>query len=378
MKIVIAPDSYKGCLSSIEVANFLEKGLLLANGTFNILKVPISDGGEGTVDTLIYATNGKRINTVIKGPLFNDINSYYGIIGNSKTAVIEMAKASGLELLSTKDKNPMNTTTYGVGQLILDALDKECKEFIIGIGGSATNDGGMGMSIALGIKFYDKNNKVLRGIGSDLIKIHKIDISHIDKRIKKCNIKVACDVINPLFGDKGASFTYAKQKGADNSEIKILDLGLKNLSNIMKRDYNITNEYIEGVGAAGGLGYGLLTFLNGKLEKGIDIILEVINFKDIIKDANLLITGEGQTDYQTVFNKAPVGLAKLASQYDVPTICISGTLSNNFEEVYNNNILAAFSIINNITTLDKAINQAPKNLISFGYSIGKVLSLGIK
>jgi len=373
MKIVIAPDSYKGCLSSIFVANYLEKGIKQADSTIETIKIPIADGGEGSVNAFVTATNGKIVKLKAHGPLMNVIDSYYGILGNNTTAIIEMAAISGLNLISKDKQNPLYTTTYGVGELIKHAIDSGYRDIIVGIGGSATNDGGVGMAQALGVKFYDKNSKPIKQGGKYLVDIDKIDNSNLINEISECTITIACDVKNPLYGKNGASYVYAKQKGASLSDIALLDKGLKHLSKKISTTYKMNFENYEGVGAAGGLGYGLLVFLNGILKPGIDILIDKCAFRKKIQDADLLITGEGKTDYQTAFGKAPVGLAKVAKEYNIPVICISGALGKNYKTIYSKGIDGAFSIIPDAMNLEQAIANAKEYLINFAFSITKTI-----
>ena len=373
MKIVIAPDSYKGCLSSIFVANYLEEGIKKADSTIETIKIPIADGGEGSVNAFVNATNGKIIKLKAHGPFMNLIDSYYGVLGNNTTAIIEMATIAGLNLINKDMQNPLLTTTYGVGELIKHAIDSGYRDIIVCIGGSSTNDGGMGMAQALGVKFYDKNNKLIKQGGKYLVDVNKIDTSTLISTIKECNIIVACDVKNPLYGKNGASYVYAKQKGASYDDILLLDKGLKHLSTEIKKTYTNNFENYEGAGAAGGLGYGLLVFLNATLKPGIDILIDKCNFKEKIQNANLLITGEGKTDYQTAFGKAPVGLAKVAKEYSIPVICISGALGENYEAVYSHGIDGAFSIIPDTMNLEQAITNTKEYLINFAYAITKTI-----
>ncbi|MCK5812128.1 MAG: glycerate kinase [Clostridiales bacterium] len=371
MKVLISPDSYKDSLSAIKVANCIEQGILLANKSINITKVPIADGGEGTIDAFILGSDGHIIKTRAHGPLMKLLDTSYGVLGDNKTAVIEMAKISGLQLLEQVNRNPLFTTTYGVGELILDALNKGYRKLIIGIGGSATNDGGVGMAQALGATFYDKNQQPILQGGQYLLDIKSIDLSTINPAIRECEILVACDVSNPLYGKKGAAHVYAKQKGANDDEINILDNGLRHLADALQIETGFDYSHLKGAGAAGGLGFGLVTFLNATLKPGIDIIIKACNLEDKIKECDLLITGEGRTDEQTIYGKAPVGLAKIAKKYNKKVICISGSLGKGYEKVYDYGIDSVFSIIPDIIPLKKAIHDVKPNLINFTYSLFK-------
>ncbi len=357
MKVVIASDSFKGCLEAIEVAECIEKGIRNVFKGAEIIKKPMADGGEGTVKSLIHATRGSLEIVEVTDPLGQKIESYYGILGNRKTAVIEMASASGLPLVPFKKRNPMITTTYGTGELIKAALDKGCREFILGIGGSATNDGGVGMAQALGGSFLDVKGIEVGYGGGELSKINKIDISGLDKRITQSRFIVACDVDNPLCGSNGAAHVYAAQKGATKEMIFELDNGLKNLSRTIKRDLNIDIENISGSGAAGGLGAGIIAFLNGELKSGVGIIAERIELEEAIKDSDLVITGEGKIDSQTKNGKVPIGVAQIAKKYNVPVIAIAGCISDDSYINHEYGIDAMFSVINYPIDIKNALEK---------------------
>jgi len=358
MKIVIAPDSYKGSLSALEVANNIEKGIRRIFNNLTIEKIPMADGGEGTVQSLVDSTNGKIVNVIVKGPLGKDVTAFYGILGDAKTAIIEMAAASGLPLIPKEEKNPLITTSYGTGQLIKDALDKDCKNIIIGLGGSATNDGGVGAAKALGVKFLDKEGNNIGEGGGAVDKLNSIDISNIDPRIKDCNITAACDVDNPLCGPKGASHVFGPQKGADSSMIEFLDKNLSHYAEIIKRDLSIDIINTPGAGAAGGLGAGIMAFLNASMKRGIDIVIELTDLEQKIKDADLVFTGEGMIDFQTAFGKAPFGVAKIAKKYDIPVIAIAGGIGKDAETLYSKGFDSIFSIVDGPMTLDNAIENS--------------------
>lgn len=341
-KIIILPDSFKGTMSSIEVCNIIEQGIENIFTDTEVIKIPIADGGEGTVDAFLTAIGGEKIKTKVKGPLFEEVEAFYGILPDKETAVIEMAAASGITLVEDK-KNPLLTTTYGTGQLILDALNKGCSKIIIGIGGSATNDGGIGMAAALGVKFLDKENEEIDLNGRGLEKLERIDISGIDKRVKGCSIVAACDVDNPLYGLTGAAYVFAPQKGADERMVKILDENLKNLAGIVRRDLDMDVQNIPGSGAAGGLGAGLVAFAGAKLQPGIKIVLDVVKYDEIISNADLIITGEGKIDGQSLRGKVPVGIAEKALKYHIPVIAIVGAVGDEAEKVYERGITSIFS-----------------------------------
>lgn len=358
MKVVVAPDSYKGSLTAKEVADCIEKGIKKVDKTIEVIKVPMADGGEGTVQSLVNSTKGKIINLTVRDPLMREINSFYGILGNKKTAIIEMAAASGLPLLKKEERNPMKTTTYGTGQLIKDALDRGCKHIIIGLGGSATNDGGCGMVMALGGRFIDSKGECIKLGAENLDKIEKIDLSNLDNRLKECSIVAACDVKNPLVGREGASYIFGKQKGANEKMIEELDKKLRHYGRIIEKEMGIEVLSYEGAGAAGGLGAGILAFLNGKLRRGVDIIVEATNLESHIKDSDLVITGEGMIDIQTAYGKTPLGVANVAKKYNVPVIAIAGGIGEGAEELYDKGFNSIFSIVEKPMSLEQSISNA--------------------
>lgn len=358
MKILIAPDKFKGSLSAFEVADNIEKGILKVFPKAIVVKVPMADGGEGTVESLVDATGGKIIKTNVKDPLFRDIESFYGILGDGKTAVIEMAAASGLYLLKDYERNPMITTTYGTGQLIKDALDRGCRRFIIAIGGSATNDGGAGMATVLGVKFYDKDGREIGLGGGELSKIYSIDTSNIDDRLKECEFIVACDVANPLIGENGASRVYGPQKGATKEMVEVLDKNLEHYGKLLEKYFNKKIIDVPGSGAAGGLGAGLMAFLNAQLKNGIEIIIETLKLEEKIKEADIVISGEGKIDFQTAFGKTISGIAKLCKKHNKPLIVIAGTVED-IENLYEIGVSSIFSIVEKPMSLEDAIKNAP-------------------
>lgn len=366
MKVIIAPDSFKGSLTSLEVAEAIERGIKAVDLNTETIKVPLADGGEGTVEALVSFSNGKIINVRVSDPLGKIIDSYYGLLGDGKTAVIEMAKASGLPLVPVEKRNPLNTTTFGTGELIKNALDKGCKKIIIGIGGSATVDGGSGMAQALGVKFYNAQSQVMKNkmMGGLLAEVEQIDVSGIDKRIADCEIIVACDVDNPLLGEKGAARVYAPQKGATPEQVEILENNLNRLATIIKRDLGEDIINLKGSGAAGGLGAGFLAFLNARLESGIKLVLDTIRFEKLINGADLIITGEGRIDSQTAYGKVVVGVAKIAKKFNIPVIAIGGSIEENLTELYDIGVTSAFSIINEPMELNKVIERS-KELIEY-------------
>ncbi|MDR3601579.1 MAG: glycerate kinase [Desulfosporosinus sp.] len=358
MRIVVAPDSFKGSLSSSDSANAMERGIISVFPDAQVIKIPIADGGEGTTDTLVHATGGRFIKSKVMGPLGDMVEACWGILGDEQTAVIEMAAASGLTLITKEERNPLLTTTYGTGQLIKAALDQGIRKLIIGIGGSATNDGGAGMAKALDAKFLDSSGNELPNGGAALRNLEKIDSSGLDFRLAETTILVACDVDNPLCGSQGATAVYGPQKGATPAMIEELDQALKHYSYIAKATTGKDVAERPGSGAAGGLGAGLLFFTSAQLKPGVQIVLEVTDFEEKVKQADLVITGEGQTDFQTAHGKAPVGVAALAQKYNVPTLCLSGGLGTGYEEVFNKGISGLMSIVAQPMTLKECMDSA--------------------
>lgn len=334
MKIVVAPDSFKGSLTAIEVSDAIEKGIKEVFPEAEIVKIPMADGGDGTVQCLVNATGGEILKEKVVGPLGDEVLASYGILGDKKTAVIEMAEASGLNLVPENKRNPLITTTYGTGQLIKAALDHGCRKMIIGIGGSATNDGGAGMVQALGAKLIDKDGEEIGFGGGELKKVFRIDTKYLDNRLSETKVLIASDVSNPLCGPKGASRIYGPQKGATPEIIEELDESLAYFAEIIKRDLNKDIKDIPGAGAAGGLGASLMAFLDAELRLGIEIIIEIVKLEQAIKDADLVITGEGKIDSQTIYGKAPIGVAKIAKKYNIPVIAVAAIIGDDADIVH--------------------------------------------
>jgi glycerate kinase len=358
MKILIAPDSFKDCLSSKKVAQNIETGIRRIMPEAHIKILPVADGGEGTVDALVDATGGKIIKVEVHDPLMRTTESFFGILGDRKTAVIEMAAASGIELLKENEHNPWITTTYGTGELIRHALDKGCEKFVIGIGGSATNDAGVGMAQALGGKFLDQQGKQIGYGGGTLKEISEIDLTDLDNRIEKNEILVACDVDNPLYGPEGAALVYSPQKGADKQMAEKLDENLRYFANKIKEVLDIDIQNIKGSGAAGGLGAGLMVFLNAKLKPGFEIIKDIVKLEKEIARADIVITGEGRIDYQTQFGKTPYGIAQAAVKYNKPVIAIAGALGERAEELYAKGFDYIVPVVDKPMDIEYAIKNA--------------------
>lgn len=377
MKVIIAPDSFKESIDALGVANAIEKGFRKVFPDVDIVKIPMADGGEGTVQSIISVTNGKIMRKNVTGPLGETVEAYFGILGDRQTAIIEMAAASGLHLVPKEKRNPLWMTTKGTGELILAAVEAGATKIIIGLGGSATNDGGMGMAKALGIKFLDDDGKDIGDGGGNLSKLAKIDVSNMDPRLQNLKILVACDVESPLIGENGASRIFGPQKGASPSMIQQLDENLAHYAEIIKRDIGKDVAHLPGSGAAGGLGAGLIAFLNAELKSGVELVLEATNFKEQLKDAELVITGEGKIDSQTIYGKTPIGVAKLAKESGVPVIAIAGNLSHDFEVVHDYGIDALFSIVPGVTTIEEALSKAAMNIENTATNIARLYKLGL-
>ncbi len=358
MKILIAPDSFKESLSAVDVAQNIALGVSRGFPAAEIKCIPVADGGEGTVDALILATNGRKVKVRVHNPLMQVVDSFYGVLGDEKTAVIEMAAASGLELLSPQDINPMLTTTYGTGELMLHALESGYRNLIVGIGGSATNDGGVGMAKALGIKFFDKSGNEIGCGGGALNNLHKIDVSQLTPLISEAKITVACDVDNLLCGEKGASAIYAPQKGATPEMVNILDSNLAHLSSLIHKQLGIEVANLKGGGAAGGLGAGLVAFTQAILQSGFSIIKSITNLEEWISQSDLVITAEGKIDCQTVYGKTPFGVAQIAKRYKIPVIALAGIVTPDADVLYEYGITSLFAIADKPMTVSESCLNA--------------------
>ena len=365
MLIVVAPDSYKGSVSALGVAQAMERGILRVFPAAVVRQIPIADGGEGTVDALVAATGGALRHADVTGPLGEKIAAPWGILGDGRTAVIEMAAASGLPLVPVAQRDPRITTSFGTGELIRAALDAGLRNIIIGIGGSATNDGGVGMAQALGARFFDAAGLSLPAGGAALAHLQRIDLSAIDVRLGETQITVACDVDNPLCGARGASAVFGPQKGATPETVAELDAALARFSDCARQATGRDVALLPGAGAAGGLGAGLMYFTPAKLRPGVEIVLDAVGFAKIVKDAAFVITGEGRTDFQTAFGKAPVGVAKLAKRFGVPVYCLSGGLGEGADDVLAQGIDAVISICERPLTLEECMKNG-EQLIESG------------
>lgn len=367
MKFVLAPDSFKDSMTASEVCLAMTKGIKKVLPNAAIVAVPMADGGEGTTSALVDSQHGKYIKKQVTGPLGDKVTADYGLIDHDQTAIIEMAQASGLNYIPLDKRTPATikrTTTFGVGELILDALKHGVKKIIIGLGGSATNDGGAGMAQAIGVKFLDQDKQAIKEklSGGNLRQITALDISQIDPRIKKTSFIIASDVTNPLIGKNGASYTFAKQKGADLATKEELDKNLAHYAQIIFNTLNIKISTISGSGAAGGLGAGLLAFTNAKIEPGVKVVAEENKLEEKIKDADYVFTGEGGTDFQTQYGKTPFGVAQIAQKYDIPVISFAGYLGEGIDQLYDFGFTSFFGIIDKSCSLTEALKNGPRNI----------------
>ncbi|MGI6778449.1 MAG: glycerate kinase [Acetivibrionales bacterium] len=360
-RVILAPDSFKGTMDSMKICNIMSSAIKKHYTEAEIIKIPVADGGEGTVDCFLEAAGGKKVTVKGKGPYFAEMESFYGVLSDGKTAVIEMAAAAGLPLVEGRE-NPAETTTYGVGQLIRHALENGCTKIIIGIGGSCTNDGGAGMAAALGIRFLDNSNREFIPTGGTLDRVSGIDTSGRLKLLDSCSIVSACDVDNPLCGINGAAYVFAPQKGADEQMVELLDKNLRHFAGIIKRDIGMDLINVPGAGAAGGLGAGLAAFAGAQLKPGIDIVLDTVKFDEILKGADFVLTGEGKIDGQSLRGKVVAGVAKRAKAQNVPVIAIVGDIGDNIDDVYLQGVTAIMSINRVAVPFEKARLRSESDL----------------
>ena len=364
MKIVIAPDSYKGSIYASDAARAMEDGVRRVLPDAEVVLVPVADGGDGTLETLVETSGGRIIASDVTGPLGETVSAQWGAMGDGVTAVAEMARTSGLALVRLEDRDPLNATTYGLGEVILEALEAGYRRFILGIGGSATNDAGAGMAQALGVRLLDADGAELPPGGAALARLARIDTSGLDPRAVEAEFDVACDVNNPLTGPEGASAVYGPQKGATPEIVEQLDAALANFAEVVKRDLGADVDGVPGSGAAGGLGGGIMAFLGGRLRPGVDIVLDTVDLASRLDGADLIITGEGCMDFQTVYNKAPIGVARLAGERNIPVIGVSGSLGDGFTDVHEHGIAAAVAITHAPMTLDEATDRVAELIAS--------------
>lgn len=358
MKILVAPQEFKGSISALSVAEAAKVGVLRVFPKSEVVLCPVADGGDGTLETLVEVSGGEVRTCNVRNPIGETITAQWGAMGDGVTAVIEMARTSGLALLSLDERDPLNASTYGLGQAILEALNEGFRNFIVGIGGSATNDAGAGMAQALGATLLDSEGRSIGSGGAALANLRSIDVSKMDPRIEGSHFMVACDVSNPLTGNEGASAVYGPQKGATPAMVAELDNALLNFADIVKKDIGKNVSGISGAGAAGGLGAGMLAFMGAELKAGVDIVLETVRLKEKLAGVDLVITGEGGMDFQTVYNKAPIGVARIAAELNIPTVAIAGLLGQNFTVVHDHGIRAATSIVDGPITLEESSERA--------------------
>ncbi|WP_243320280.1 glycerate kinase [Geothrix sp. SG200] len=357
MRIIVAPDSFKGSVSALGVAEAMERGIHAVFPAAEVVKVPIADGGEGTVEALVAATGGRLMHTEVRGPLGEPVRAHWGISGDGGTAFIEMASASGLPLVPKELRDPRVTSTFGTGELMKAALDAGLRAIVIGIGGSATNDGGTGMARALGVRFLDAEGRDLPEGGAALARLARIDLSGLDPRLAEASVMVACDVDNPLCGPRGASAVYGPQKGATPEMVQELDAALGVFADVAKAATGRDIALLPGAGAAGGLGAGLLFFTPASLRPGVSIVLETTGFEALAQRADLVITGEGRTDFQTAMGKAPVGVAAVAKRHGVPVVCIAGGLGDGADDVLVHGIDALATTVPQPMSLEDCMGQ---------------------
>ncbi|MDO6407589.1 glycerate kinase [Pantoea phytobeneficialis] len=376
MKIVIAPDSYKESLSALEVASAIEAGFRDIFPEADYVKIPVADGGEGTVEAMVAATQGSIVRLTVTGPLGEPVDAFYGLSGDARTAFIEMAAASGLELVPTSHRDPLITTSFGTGELIKNALDRGVGHIIIGIGGSATNDGGSGMMQALGARLLDQQGNEIAYGGGALPQLARIEIAGLDARIRQCRFEVACDVTNPLTGEQGASAVFGPQKGATPELVQQLDRALAHYADIIHRDLDIDVLHIAGGGAAGGMGAALHAFCQADLRRGIEIVTEALGLAEQVHDADLVITGEGRIDSQTINGKVPIGVAQVAKRFNKPVIGIAGSLTADVGVVHEHGLDAVFSVLFGICSLEEALTNAAQNVRLTARNVAATIKVG--
>ena len=378
MKIVIAPQTFKGSISALDAAAAMRDGVLRVLPDAETVLVPVADGGDGTLETLVEGSGGEVRTATVTGPLGEIRAADWGAMGDGRTAVIEMARTSGLSLVPRERRNPLTSTTRGLGDAIRAALDDGFRRFIIGIGGSATNDAGAGMAQALGANLLNADGDELPPGGAALASLSRIDLSALDARAAEASFLVACDVSNPLTGPEGASAIYGPQKGATPEMVESLDAALGNFADVARRDLDVDVERLRGAGAAGGLGGGLVAFLGAELRAGGDIVLDTVGLDASLADADLALTGEGSLDYQTVYDKGPIGVAKRAGRFGIPTIAIAGTLGDRHQLVYERGIAGALSIVDAPMTLDEASERASDLIADAAERAMRLMAVGAK
>lgn len=367
MKVVISPDSFKGTLTALEAAQSIERGIKQVNSGIETVLLPVADGGEGTMETLVLATNGHLVKTIVLDPLGRKIEASFGVLGNQSTCVIEMAAASGITLLHNNERNPRIASTFGTGQLIQNALDQGFRDFIICIGGSATNDGGVGMLRALGLRLLDEYGRDVQKSIDGLYDVKRLDFSNWDTRLNDANIAIACDVNNPLVGEMGATAVFGPQKGVKADEIDYFDQALTHWANVVEAEKGIRLHDYQGAGAAGGMGGALIAFLQGEFHQGIQLVLDVMKYHEKVQGAQYIITGEGKSDRQTLHGKAPMGVLHCAKQLGILTILISGFIDEQDKEALSKHFQKVVSVVNDSVSTDRAMGEAAKHLSQRAY-----------
>ncbi len=370
-KVVLIPDSFKGTLSSTQICEIIESKVYEYFSDCQVVSIPVADGGEGSVDCFITALGGKKVNVTVKNPYFEDIDAFYGIIDNGNTAVIEMSACAGLPLVEDR-KDPRKTTTFGVGQLILDAAGRGVKKIIVGLGGSSTNDGGCGAAVAIGVKFFNEKGDNFVPTGGTIHEIVRIDMSGKAEALTRIEIITMCDIDNPMYGPAGAAYVFGPQKGADHKMVLFLDEGIKHLSEVIKKDLNKELSAIPGTGAAGAMGAGMIAFFDSKLQMGIETILDTVNFNSIISDADMIFTGEGKIDFQSLRGKVVIGVAKRALKQNVPVTVITGGADKGIDEVYDLGVTSIFTINRLPEAFETSRYQSVENL---SFAIDNILRL---
>ena len=380
MRFILAPDSYKECMTAIEACKAMKRGILKADKNACVSMIPMADGGEGLIDAFKTSIGGEVCTLNVKGPINNNVEARFLLTtdqsDNNKTAVIEMAEASGLSLVKGEGRNPFYTTTYGTGELIKASIDKGIEKIIIGIGGSATNDGGAGVLQALGVKLLDEEGAEIDKGGLALKKLYRIDMTNIDKRIYNIHLIIACDVTNTLLGANGASYIFGPQKGANAQMVKVLDDALSNYAHVVKEQFGKDIAAIKGGGAAGGLGATLIGLLNGEFKSGIDTVIEYSNLEQKIKNADFVFTGEGGIDYQTAYGKTPYGVAKVAKKYSVPVIAFAGNIGDGIDSLYALGITSIIGINRGACSLEKALKYGRENLELAAENVARIIMAG--
>ena len=375
MKFLFASDSFKGTLSSKRTAELLAQAASEIFPGCEYSSIEVADGGEGTTDAVLSAVNGEKIAVSVHGPLWEEISAYYGKL-DDRRAVMEMAAASGLPLVPSEQRDPRKTTSYGTGEMIADALGKGFRDISIAIGGSATNDGGIGCMRALGVRFLDENGQELSGCGADLAEIRSIDVSGLDPRVKECKFTVMCDVTNPLCGEKGATHTFGKQKGGTPEILEELEKGMCNYRDILKNQFGVNMDEVPGAGAAGGLGAALMVFLNGTLKSGIKTVLDLVEFDRKLEGVSLVVTGEGSTDWQSVFGKVMQGVGVHCRKAGIPAVAVVGSMGKGAEDIFDYGIESILTTVNAVMPLDEALGRAEELYLQAARRMFRMLRAG--